>query len=350
MGYGQYSYNTFQPQKHASAAYARNPDGTIGKRVKRVQDTRQTIHTWAARSQTNGENGKGNVYFIGDRLFDYGDHFCLGQFVTTKKGELVCLLNSDSYGPTTSHHQGVTAGAIPKSIPTFTIPKAGYERYTDSFDVDKTLVSYKERATTLATKAKRAKKQDSKDWYNVQAANVLEEAKTFAKTFGARFRVASLDALAKAAIEAAKRVEKERKEREAHERAIALEDFKAWQAGTKSHCPYAHNRTANGGAYLRVSNDGQVLQSSQGAEVPMSHAIRAFKFIKLCRDGGKAWAKNGHSLRVGNFAVDSVSESGDIHAGCHFIEWAEIERIAKQIGVFDVQADDAALSPSKEVA
>lgn len=350
MGYGQYSYNTFMPTSRESIARMRKADGNEGPRVKRVMNVSQVIHTWANRSQTNGESGKRNVYFIGDRLFDYGDHFCLGQFVTTKKGELVCLLNSDSYGPTTSKHQGMTAGAVPKSIPTFEIPKAGYERYTDSFDVDKALEAYKARATILATKAKRAKNDSTKDWYNVRAANVLEEAKTFAKTFGARFRVASLDALAKAAIEAAKRVEKERKERETHERAIALEDFRAWQAGTKNHCPYAHNRTVNGGAYLRVSNDGQVLQSSQGAEVPINHAIRAFKFIKLCRDGGKAWAKNGHSLRVGNFAVDSVSESGDIHAGCHFIEWAEIERIAKQIGVFDVQADDAALSPSKEVA
>ena len=350
MGYGQYSYNTFNPQKRESGAYARNPDGSTGKRVKRVMNTRQVIHTWASRTQTNGESGKGNVFFEGDRLFDYGKHFCLGQFVTTKKGELVCLLNSDHYSVTTSAHQGMTASAVPKSIPKFRIPKAGYDRYSDSFDVNKALGEYKTRAMDLAAQAKRARKQSSKDWLNTRAADVLEEAKEFAKAFGARFRVASLDALAKAAIEAAKRVAAERKECEERERAIALEDFKAWQAGTKNHCPYAYSKTASGGAYLRVSNDGNTLQSSQGAEVPLAHAIRAFKFIKLCRDNSKAWEKNGHSLRVGNFAVDSIKASGDIHAGCHFIEWAEIERIAKAIGVFDATPSDEALQPSREVA
>jgi hypothetical protein len=100
----------------------------------------------------------------------------------------------------------------------------------------------------------------------------------------------------------------------------------------------------SGGAALRIM--GETLETSHGAEVPLAHAVKVFRFVKLCRDSGKAWQRNGRTIRVGLFQVDSVSASGDFVAGCHRFTWSEVERVAKLAGVFDCPASDAALESS----
>jgi len=104
-----------------------------------------------------------------------------------------------------------------------------------------------------------------------------------------------------------------------------------------------------GGAMLRASGverdaAGQIiggeLQTSHGARVPLTHALRVFRFLKLCRDKGQAWQANGKTLRVGHFAVDSVAASGDFVAGCHRIYWKEVERLAASLGVLDIAPTD----------
>jgi hypothetical protein len=138
-------------------------------------------------------------------------------------------------------------------------------------------------------------------------------------------------------------------EREANRKARELETAehrKAWLAGE---APLAGLRfdAESGGAALRIKGD--MLQTSHGAEVPLEHAIRAFRFIKLCREAGREWSANGQQIRVGHFRVDSVSAAGDMVAGCHAFTWPEIERVAKLAGVFNAPADDSAII-RKEVA
>jgi hypothetical protein len=97
-----------------------------------------------------------------------------------------------------------------------------------------------------------------------------------------------------------------------------------------------------GGAALRVVGDE--LQTSHGARVPLEHAVKAFRFIKMVRERGEGWHHNGHSLRVGHFTVDAIQPNGDFKAGCHDIRWAEVERIARLVGVFDAAPSDDALT------
>lgn len=104
----------------------------------------------------------------------------------------------------------------------------------------------------------------------------------------------------------------------------------------------------HGGAALRIVGD--VLETSHGAEVPLSHAIKVFRFVKLVRKRGEPWRTNGKTIRVGHFQVDRIDVTGDFTAGCHFITWQEVERVAKIAGVFDCPADDSAVIPSNLAA
>lgn len=139
---------------------------------------------------------------------------------------------------------------------------------------------------------------------------------------------------------AAERIEKERATRE------------AWFAGENVRF-YA--RDAMGAAYLRavkVERDdsgaitGGELQTSQGAAVPLTHALRAFQFLKAVKERGQAWQRNGRTLRVGHFQVDRVEANGDFSAGCHAIRWAEVTRVAADLGVAGLAPDESAATPA----
>lgn len=161
--------------------------------------------------------------------------------------------------------------------------------------------------------------------------------------------VAALDARegrARVAAEAreAARLEKERETRE------------SWLEGKPG--VRFHGRDALGGAYLRavkVTRDesgmitGGDLETSQGATVPLAHALRVFRFLKHCKETGRAWARNGKTLRVGFYHVDSVDPDGSFKAGCHLIRWQQVESLAARLGVLDLAAADVT-EPAQGVA
>jgi len=130
----------------------------------------------------------------------------------------------------------------------------------------------------------------------------------------------------------------ENAERFAKEKA----DRESWLAGGGRR--YWHFYDANGGAMLRAVNvqrdeSGEItggdLQTSMGAAVPLVHAIRAFRFLKACKESGTGWTSNGRTVRVGHFQIDAIEPSGNFRAGCHTINWTETERLAMALGVFD---------------
>lgn len=167
-------------------------------------------------------------------------------------------------------------------------------------------------------------------------ARAIEEAK-------ARFDEATEDA-------ARVRLELQRERRE------------SWLAGGNDGIGYhagGRLQDSEGGALLRaedVARDesgaivGGTLRTSWGATVPLAHAVRAFQFLKLCRDTGRAWAANGHTVRVGHFRIDRVDTSGNFVAGCHRINWQEVERVARGLGVLDLPPLDSALELSRGAA
>lgn len=141
---------------------------------------------------------------------------------------------------------------------------------------------------------------------------------------------------------AAEAIERLAAETEAREAAEAIERRRlaeleaaelraAWLAGT---APLVrHFDAESGGAAIRIVEDR--LETSHGATVPLRHAIRAFRFVKLCREAGRSWERNGERIRVGHFEIDRISADGDMKAGCHQFTWPEIERAARLAGVVD---------------
>jgi hypothetical protein len=144
----------------------------------------------------------------------------------------------------------------------------------------------------------------------------------------------------------------ERKAREIAEREAREAQARAdWLAGLPvDRRPYFSRD--NGAAYVRAVNverdsagniTGGTLETSQGADVPLVAAIRAFRFIKLVRARGQSWHRNGARVPVGNFQVDSIQPTGDFVAGCHKFDWRDVESLALSLGVADLAPDDSAV-------
>jgi hypothetical protein len=121
----------------------------------------------------------------------------------------------------------------------------------------------------------------------------------------------------------------------------------AWRNGAELRALGEHRLDdGDGGALLRIEGDGDgaELVTSQGARVPLAHAVKAFRFVKLIREAGGHWQRNGRVVRVGHYQLDSIDPAG-FNAGCHRINWPEIERVAKLAGVFELPPSDDAAEP-----
>lgn len=158
-------------------------------------------------------------------------------------------------------------------------------------------------------------------------------------------RISDARAKVKADVEREKReaAEREAREREAKRYAEAADIRRAWLAGesdrTRDPVSGYHISDETGGALIRAN--GERLETSHGAEVPLEHAIKAFRFVKLVRERGETWRRNGRTIRVGHYQIDCI-DSGGFNAGCHRINWPEIERLARELGVYEAPADNAA--------
>jgi len=341
-------------------------------------DNGMCAHVWAQQNKESGKSGNGNMSFDGKTLYSYRTP--IGRFVDTVDGRRAVLVTSEKFSMTTSaKHMPALWRAIDYGrgafAPCFTVPYLcggsglGYTHFE---------LTAKEHAANLAhligrydetvTKAGRAR-----SYYQAGLLDDLERAYDTARDYAAAFGLAApeprcpqfdseaieakraeRDAKANAPgaaerreAEAVKRAErKERKAQEARAKALAdaAEAVADWRAGRRRQLPYGVSSDENGGALLRVQMAADIetgqLQTSMGATVPLPDAIKVFRFVKLCKERGEAWHRNGRTLPVGAFQVDHVAPNGTFRAGCHLIHWPEIEAAAIAAGVLDIAPAD----------
>lgn len=85
---------------------------------------REVAHIWA---QQNKEEGRAcNVFFKGTKIYSYGKHFVIANFVKPN----VVLFNSENYSISTSKHQTYVLRAIPNNVRVFNVPDVdGYGHF-----------------------------------------------------------------------------------------------------------------------------------------------------------------------------------------------------------------------------
>lgn len=113
------------------------------------------------------------------------------------------------------------------------------------------------------------------------------------------------------------------------------ETERAWRACESSRAP---EYSESAGALLRLSRDGSTIETSRGADVPVSVAPMVWRAVNAARDAGETVTFPRESApRLGHFTLDRIETNGDIVAGCHVIRYAELYGIAKTLGYINAE-------------
>lgn len=335
----------------------------------------QVAHIWAQDNGGNARSGNGNFWFDGAIIYSYSTP--IARILDTQNGSRVFLVTSETYSKTTSFkHMPAIWCAIDygRGRKVFTVPTIEHGGRGNGLNHVANLNFLRASLDGLVARAYSIRigtfdAEQEGDHTNPRfinnACKSIDVCTEYAACFGLEFDItaanlAIVEALAifnkraaewntpervaKRERDAAKRVAAN-EAREAREEAKRLEKEAERRAAFYRGERVGYIAGPGNSALLRAN--GETLETSLGAQVPLVHAIKAFRFVKLCRERGQDWHRNGHTIRVGHFTVDSIKANGDFRAGCHFIRWAECERIARELGVFDAAPSADAVEPSR---
>lgn len=338
--------------------------------MRTVFSNDMVAHVWAQQNQDYGRNSNESFYFQGATIYSYGSHFPIARFQRMPNGERVVLMNSGSYSNTTAKHQSHARVAIPGDVRIVycenpeILSRVNGEQWDDTiFPQGKCADEWRnkvQQAHSWVAKAKRARKYGAE--YLRNAESCARSANEWRDMMGmpvAEFpdcEIGDSDDPAIAEIERKARADEARRktvailahcrneivERERDKLRVAY--LREWRAGNEQSQPLkeqmraqglygygAHGmfpRAVFGNAYCRVNGDK--VETSMRADVPVSHAKRIFPRLMEARENGKQVAP----IRVGHFQIDSIDENG-LHAGCHEIAWSEIEYVARELELVD---------------
>ena len=346
--------------------------------MKTVYSNHQELaHVWAnltAEQVAEGKHGRcssGSLSFSGGALVSYST--TIARHISGKGGRRGFVFDSASFSNSTSKHQNYARRGM------------GYERQADTFFVrlgcrnqslrftgPELRAYYITAAEDCAAAALQPRiRQHTREGHLASAAAHIETANRVADWFGLRCKplVPDLEALQR---NVAKRTETQRKAaeralRERAERAARLDAMAArlrpailaaWRKGdddtvgalrreaqTEGVYLDRYALTEDRGALLRLSADKSRVETSQGVQV-LTRTVRfLWSFCYHARASGAAVPADilARFPRLDHYSADEIDINGNLRAGCHRIAYAEIEGIARELGLPSAPAAITAL-------
>ena len=269
------------------------------------------IHLFAQRSQEHAKST--NVFFYGDKIYSYGYHYLMGEFITNKNGNIAIMINNTGYSRTTAKHVAYLSAATRQY-------KQFYTMYCDSMQVLQQL-------EILIKKLGNAKKPQK---YISEALNILDNFNEFLSWFGT-----SYDSFSKENLKEIKKIEKifkaspgkesaeqYAKKKAAAQKASDKKDFlKSLQKFKNFEINHISHNSFNKEDFLRINKQSGNVETSQGVNVPIKEAQTLYKMIKA--------GKDIKGLKISNYTV--ISLNGVLQVGCHRINRKNMDEIGEQI-------------------
>ena len=268
------------------------------------------IHLFAQRTQSEARCS--NVFFYNDKIYSYGYHYLLGEFITNKKQNLAIIINDKGYSSTTSQH-----------ISELTQATRQYKQFfTTQTDVNIVL-------QTIENNVKKLQNARKKELYILPSLNLFDKLNEFIRWTNntslkkdTRYKkIVSLIKILNGGnyLEYLKkenaRIDRENKKEAQRQKAILdknILDFKNHEV----------NRIYNSETdYLRLSLDLQNVETSQGIKVTIKEAKILYKMIL---DG-----KDIKGIKILDYTVISIN--GTLKIGCHNININSMHEIGQMI-------------------
>ena len=345
-------------------------------------------HLWA-HEQEESANGS-NFYFEGESIYSYGRHFEIGRIVRNKRGEKAYLINDTYYSSTTSKHQYYVREAIPTGSKVFYVEcnisycignmlfvtnmlesiKDAIEKYKKArtelsyrdvwgnfknimdyiefFDMETPQRLLKKSANEwlgtnheLSYKSDKIKREHVRELKRVfqillnhQALEVLGTVNVIVDEVcgeGTWIKYSERSERWRKGEEERERIKLERlrKEEEARYKDFdeKLEEWKSGEINFLNTPFYIPDEKPN--AWIRIK--GNIIETSKQIKIGIAEAKKLWRAVSAMHRG----AEFRHGLVedvTGNQWSLNRYENDLLTAGCHRIEYNELERIAKQLG------------------
>lgn len=300
--------------------------------------TGEVSHIWAQQNQEEGRGG--NVSFYKDKIYSYGRHFCMARILPS--GTVV--FGTHSYSSSTGTHQSRARGAVSHRRIVFCHdPDEGA-----SYNHGEAAAQIKDHLDAAETKRKVLPKTRIESRLHALCAaerfngylKALPEDEQTVQPFD--LTVLEISAEARLELQEYEREQEVRREQRWAQRSeerkrdvakAALSEsakIAEWRAHAYNHSLHYVP------TMLRVSKDGQNIETSRGANIPVSHAKRLWPLIENVRAVGKPLEDRG--FRLGHYTLTRIDADGAITVGCHEIAFSEVEKMAKALGLLEMAA------------
>ena len=272
--------------------------------MKKVySNSSEVIHLFANQLQSEATNASRNIYFIDSKIYSYGSHYLLGEFIDNN----TIIINDLGYSVTTSKHINELTQATSHKKQFFTTD-------TDPVNV---LSSLRHNARKLAN-ARKPELYTSPSlnlWKKLNEFIIFTGRKEIKRTIEYKEIKSIISAIEKNPKTSNISILKFDKSRVLKEKKIAIAKIKTEKKEFKS---YKRNRLSFGGRdLLRISKNGLEVETSQGVKITINEAQRLLKLIE---------SKKIIGAKIDNkFIVDAFN--GFLKVGCHSIEIEEINEI-----------------------
>ena len=280
--------------------------------MKKVFNNDQVCHVFVNQSQ---EEGRGNnIFFQGDEIFSYGEHYLMGKIFDVK-GQKVILVNDDVYSISTAKHRHKLFSALHgrEDFKVFSVPfPRSLEIEENEAALSNVLVNLIDDALNVRVIKPYMSESGSFEFMFERIYAALVELNDFRALIGLKaLEVPSLflDAIteshakawesyrARNTPEALAKKEEEGKKRDAQKQAKEAKDLEEkitlFRLGHYVRLP---NLPFD---LLRVS--GNEVETSRGARLPLDQALKMLESIKAGRFNV--------GDRVGHFSLERVEEA-----------------------------------------
>lgn len=285
----------------------------------------EVFHSWAHQQQERANSG--NVSYVGPSLYSYAA--CIARFLNAR----TVAFSYRSWSITTSSHQSAAKSAVShlRRVYCWNPEDSVYsnmeherKRVIDVLGSIPTPVMKKDGKTETVLSKKRRENIYADVRQIVARANEYLEA-----TGNTEVKPIELGEDIESAAEAVRKIEDERRKAAAAAAKKREKDAKETLKKWRNH--EYDGYISNTAPALRLSPDRTRVQTSWGAQIPVEHALRLWPLVKRARRSKVPYS--GEAVKLGNFQLDSIDETGSIKVGCHTIGYSELERIAEQLNL-----------------
>jgi hypothetical protein len=288
-----------------------------------ARNNHDLAHSWAHQLKT--EDKGSSFFYVGPKIYSFGHHFCIARILPS--GVVVFGTHRWS-GSYTSRHQSLARSAVSHK-------KLVYCHDPDASARENRETTLKEIAAALIEGESLRKKPHTRAAAKARAIHLAEEFNEYLAAIPAKevhatqpIDLSQFDAIREEAQQAKALAEAEAKEREKRRVVEYQERLDRWRR-----FDYHGFLGMNVPDALRLSKDGQNVETSRGANIPVSHAKRLWPLIENVR--AVKQPLTGRDFKLGHYTLTEIKADGSIVVGCHNISYAEIETIAKMLGLLE---------------